>query len=199
MRKLLLVVALLLAACGGDDGDAGETGGTATSASADATTTTTAAAEEPDGPVVTLRAGGLDVDGTELTFGDATQDDTVAALTAAFGDPVEERDLTECGEGPLHSVRFSSIAAYFADGVLGGWHLQRTAPVVLTTEEGIGLGSTRADLEAAFPELVVDETSLGIEFTAGTDPGPYLSGTLVDDSPEGVVDAMWSGMVCIAR
>ena len=223
MRKILQVLAavvlLAAASCGGDDDEVEAAPSTTTEAevtttaadgeattTSEADTTTTAAAEDPDGPIVLLVAGALGVvSNTEsgstahLAFGEATQDDAVAALEPALGEIVEENDLTECGEGPLHSVRFASLSVYFAEDVLQGWHLPPTGPIVLTTADGIGIGSTRADLEAQFADLAVQETSLGIEFTVGAEPGPYLSGTLVGDGPDAEIDAMWSGMTCIAR
>jgi hypothetical protein len=63
----------------------------------------------------------------------------------------------------------------------------------LTTVSGIGLGSTRAELEAAY-DAEVAPSSLGIEFHAGG-----LAGLLDSSRPDARVVSLWAGLACVAR
>lgn len=193
LAVLLMLLLLVGAGCGGDD-----------AVDADGTTTTTGAggADEPDADAstVVLEAGGLIVDlDQRLTFGESTEDEVVEVLAVALGEPLEEGELTDCGEGPLRFVNFPSLSAYFAEGAFAGWRLAPTPTMVLTTVEGIELGSTRAELEEAYPDAVIEESSLGVEATIGSGDGPFLSALLSGDGPDATVEELWSGSLCIAR
>lgn len=198
IRSLAVLLMLLLvgAGCGGDDGeDAIDAGGTTT-------TTGAGGADEPDADAstVVLEAGALIVDlDQRLTFGESTEDEVVEVLAVALGEPLEEGELTDCGEGPLRFVNFPSLSAYFAEGGFAGWRVAPTPTMVLTTVEGIALGSTRAELEEAYPDAVIEESSLGVEATIGSGDGPFLSALLSGDGPDATVEELWSGSLCIAR
>ena len=176
---VLLTLVLAAAACGGDDDEEETT------------------PSVPETATVVLEPSALRVGDEELVFGEAGEDETVDALTEALGEAESEEELTECGEGPLRSVTFSSLVAYFQDDVLTGWRVLEDGPATLTTADGIGIGSTRAEVEEAFPEVTVEESSLGTEFYTGE--GASLSGLLTDDTADGRVDEIWSGTTCIAR
>ena len=72
-----------------------------------------------------------------------------------------------------------------------GWFL-RDDPAI-TTPAGVGIGSTREELEGAHQAEVMD-SSLGVEFYSGG-----LAGLLNSSAPDGTIEALWSGMTCIAR
>lgn len=195
-----VVAALLLVGCGSDLADggdrAGDGGAPEVSVPAAVPTPTSgqpAAAPplvlEPDGIGVVVDTGNGSV--RHLLFGEARLGPTTTALALARGAQQGRDELAECGEGPLTAVRFAGITAYFADGALAGW--DSDAPE-LTIANGVGIGSTRHDLEAAYADLEVEESSLGVEWRAGA-----LSGTLTADAPAATVDNLWSGRTCIAR
>jgi hypothetical protein len=62
----------------------------------------------------------------------------------------------------------------------------------LTTLDGIGVGSTLADLEASLGDAEITEGSLGREFTAGAYYG-------ILDETEDVVDFLSAGETCVFR
>ena len=178
--RSLLVVLLLAAACGGDD-DADV---------ADATTTTAA-------PVVNVEPRGLEVSGTAIAFGTA-EDDTVAAVAAVLGEPDDVGAQDECPAGPATFARFgeldASLLLTMQDGALVGWSIAEGS--TLTSAAGIGIGSTKAELEAAYgPVEVIPDSSLGIE--AFIEDG--VSVLLSEDAPDGAITALWAGVTCIFR
>jgi hypothetical protein len=149
-----------------------------------------------NGPAIALEGEGLRAldpqngHATQLPFGleEAT---TITALTAAFGRPDTITTNSECGEGPLKSASWSKgLTVYFQDGKFVGWG----GAVDLKTADGIGFGSTRAELDAAYSPKV-EETSLGTEFT--TDGG--MSGILESAAKDAAISEIWAGMTCIAR
>jgi hypothetical protein len=77
-----------------------------------------------------------------------------------------------------------------------GWSLNpgQAAGPAPTTMAGVGLGSTRAEVESAYAIKVV-QTSLGREFS--TTSGLY--GLLDGAGPQARVSAMWSGTSCVFR
>jgi hypothetical protein len=221
MRVLAVVLlVLLLSACGGEQ----ETVATSTPTPTPTPTPTLAPTPTPtptprptptptpappevtdehadvvDGRVV-LEPDGLGVaDETDSVgsfgFYEADQTTVTDALQALLGSPTGEEQDLDCGPGPLDSTSWAGFTAYFADGTLTGWYLQDPAPADLTTADGIGLGTRRAELEESFGEMEVEETSIGIEFF--TDSG--LAGTLSDDAADATVEVVWAGESCIAR
>jgi hypothetical protein len=59
---------------------------------------------------------------------------------------------------------------------------------------GIGVGSTRAELESAYAGVAVDSTTLGVEFMAGG-----LQGVFESDARTAPIVALWAGAACVAR
>lgn len=84
------------------------------------------------------------------------------------------------------------LTTTFRAGTLVGWSL-RAAPERLTTVTGVGIGSTRADLEEAY-DVTVEASSLGTEFSAGG-----FAGVLESRADQARVTALWAGEVCLAR
>lgn len=83
-------------------------------------------------------------------------------------------------------------------GELISWSLQPDSE--LTTLTGIGIGSTRAELEEAYVIELVDST-LGVEFTAGPDPGApdAIRGLLSGRGNRATVTDLWAGEICAFR
>ena len=73
-----------------------------------------------------------------------------------------------------------------------GWSLRDDAER-LTTPTGMGIGSTRSEVEDAYA-IEIFESSLGLEFVAGGMAG--LFGSEASSAP---VTHLWAGQTCIAR
>ena len=88
-------------------------------------------------------------------------------LLEAFRGPADGGTNSECGAGPLdYSAWADGLTLWFQDGRFAGWALDPRAAGVHATMSGIGPGSTRRELEAAY-QVQVEETTLGTEFHAG--------------------------------
>ena len=195
----LLLVAVLAGACGGDDGgeddDApGSTAATTTTtddAAAPARPTTTTEAG-PDAIAVVLGAGRLTVGGNALVF-DAPEFQVSSYLERALGEPTREDDQ-DCGPGRLHVISWPGLDVYLLDDRLVGWGVgddQRK------TDAGVRIGSSRTELQAAYPTVTFPESTLGEEFfvpPTGQDTAG-LAGVVEADE----VTALWSGATCVAR
>lgn len=114
---------------------------------------------------------------------------TLSALAAtAGGEIAEEGASAECGN--QYARLANGLTIWLRQDKFVGWSL-REPP--LTTAGGIGIGSTRAELESVYDARIV-ESSLGVEFSAGG-----LAGVLASDSPDARVQNLWAGETCIAR
>jgi hypothetical protein len=225
-RIVLAVIGVGVAAggCTKDTGgavgsDAGKVAPTSTStasptsgpASTSTSTTVRGVTPTTTGPATSTRAPvAVAADGFEVTSGSTTKryiysgKVTVSAIKDAFrpqlGDPYKESD-EQCEAGKLHWVRWKAVDVYFSGGQLAGWGLPPQAPApMLKTAGGIGIGSTRPEIERAFPNVTVEESTLGTEwFAAGAAPDTGLSGIFASDKPDARNEAMWSGRTCLAR
>ena len=73
---------------------------------------------------------------------------TLAAL-GFRGAPSDTGTLEECGAGPLDQASWpDGLTLYFQEAKFLGWALAGNATNKLTTASGIGVGSTRAELES---------------------------------------------------
>ena len=149
-------------------------------------------------PLLKLDGKGLivsDAAGVRRTvaFGSPASD-AVAAARRLYGEPQTVETLEECGAGPLQVSRFSKLTLAAQDGKFAGWSLDsRYEPPLPTTERGIGIGSTREALEAAY-SVDTFESSLGNEFTAGG-----LAGLVEGEGKLAKVTHLWAGATCIMR
>jgi hypothetical protein len=116
-------------------------------------------------------------------------------VTQIYGTPEESAFNEECPGGPLTITTWANgLALNAAEDEFVGWSVRPTpASATLTTMAGVGLGSTRSELEAAYTADVF-ESSLGVEFSTG-----QLSGLLTSMEPDGVITNLWAGLVCIFR
>jgi len=118
----------------------------------------------------------------------------LTAVSAARGEVRVQAENSECGAGPLEYAIFDGgLTLWFQQDRFEGWALGSDAAQDLRTAAGLGVGSTRAELEAAYVATVA-ETSLGNEFQAGD-----LFGILSSPDPQGRVTALWAGVSCIFR
>ncbi|RFP64012.1 hypothetical protein D0N36_16355 [Hymenobacter lapidiphilus] len=112
---------------------------------------------------------------------------------------------TECGAGPLKMASWSNgLTLVLQEKKTGnaqewqfvGWYAGAPsgATPTLTTMAGVGIGSTRAELEGAY-SVKVTQSTLGQEFS--TTSGLY--GLLDGTGKEAVITSLWSGMSCNFR
>lgn len=129
-----------------------------------------------------------------LAFG--TEAETVIEAVARLRGAPDARSVNpECGAGPLDTVTWrDGLTLYAADEAFVGWHASRsTGGARYTTMTGLGVGSTRAELDAAYSARV-EASSLGTEFDAGG-----LYGVLDGPEPDAAVTDLWAGTACIFR
>ena len=128
-----------------------------------------------------------------LGFGSA-ESVAVAAATVALGAPRDRSSNSDCGAGPLDFAEFpGGLLLALQDHRFVGWTVRRTSGRQLQTMAGIGLGSTRAELESAY-SAKVERSSLGIEFYAGG-----LQGILESGAVSARITDLWAGTNCVAR
>ena len=143
----------------------------------------------PDGLSLVLPTGAT----RQVTFG-MPRDAATRAIAAALGSPIEEGDDQECGAGALSFASFrGGLGLYFDGGKFVGWDLDGRDGGQFATAAGIGIGSTRKQLESA-NAIKVEDSTLGVEFGAGD-----LSGLLSSRDPDGEITNLWAGRRCIAR
>jgi hypothetical protein len=143
----------------------------------------------PDGLSLLLEGGSA----RHIPFG-APRDGVLRAVTAALGEPVSQGIDAECPGGPLEGVEFEGgLGLSFSEGRFIGWDLSSRENGRYTTAAGIGLGSTRQQLEDAVA-IEVEQSPLGHQFHSGP-----LSGLLSSLAPSGQITALWAGTTCISR
>ena len=160
------------------------------------TTTPTALPSAPPTPVVLEPDGlGLLVGPAairHLTFADATADQVTAALGSGTTTP-----SPDCGAG-LRTFSSGGLSVLLEGSRFLGWTYQAPtggAAATARTGDGIGLGSTLAELRAARPRVTVSTATLGPEFV---EPGG-LSGLLTGTSGSGTVTLLRAGQTCSFR
>jgi hypothetical protein len=91
-------------------------------------------------------------------------------VVAVLGEPTDTGVSPECPFGPAEYATFPQIGLAFAEDVFVGW--SGGADPSLRTVEGIGVGSTRAELEAIVTVIIDTEST---------------------------IEGIWGGLVCIYR
>lgn len=129
-----------------------------------------------------------------IPFG-AAQDDVIASLEAKRGDAVKGTNQ-DCGAGPVQVASWKDgLSLVFQNGRFAGWSLGPRSGGDITTADGIGVGTTRSQLdEAVGPPLQVRQTSLGTEFSAGE-----YHGLFDGEGANARITDMWAGVSCAAR
>ena len=122
--------------------------------------------------------------------------DAVAAVVRAEGDPAEEGMQLECGAGPLAFASWTGgLTLYGQDDAFAGWNVSgRSGEAPYSTMTGLGVGTTRVELDGGAVAVDVFESSLGTEFAAGD-----LYGLLSGDGPDATVTYLWAGTTCSFR
>lgn len=152
---------------------------------------------KPEGPLLALDGDGIRLvrpNGSTalLPFGRPTAE-AVAALSSALGTPTDRATNSECGAGPTEIVHWGGgFTALFVDGRFNGWSADERKG--LSTMNGIGVGSTRAELFASYSDASVEQSTLGTEFSAGG-----LGGLLSGAGPTAKIETLWAGDICAFR
>lgn len=108
--------------------------------------------------------------------------------------PADKGTNQDCGAGPVQYASWADgLSLVFQNERFVGWGLDNRAAGALSTAAGIGPGSTRAELEAAY-DATISQTSLGTEFSGGE-----LQGVLDGPSAKARITDMWAGISCVAR
>ncbi len=165
--------------------------------------TTVAPVDNPAAPPSETQ-GGPAIEGEGLRIFDASgsaralpfatpQATVIAAVTASSGGvPPEESTNEECGAGATQFARYpNGLQLAFQDEKFAGWFIDKPG---LTTVDGIGVGATRAALNAARTVEITPDSTLGIEFSAGD-----IGGFLTADGAAGAVESLYAGLTCFFR
>lgn len=146
----------------------------------------------------TLRGDGLSriVAGKPQTlrFGTARQA-ALTAVTAVMGKPRSTRTVPDCGQGdPMTLVAYKGgLTIQFLKGKFSGWSLDTPADPALKTAAGITIGSTRVALRRAYPDIDIDDGSLGVMFTREDGPSGFLDSM----KPNARVTGLYAGETCM--
>ena len=123
----------------------------------------------------------------------------INAASRAYGGVAPQRGRNEeCGAGPLDMATWQDgLTVMSQDGRFVGWSVSRGAAdggnIGVATMAGIGIGSTRRELEAVYA-ADIRETTLGQEFAAGD-----VFGVLDGTGPSARITALWAGTSCNFR
>lgn len=149
--------------------------------------------------LVALSGEGLqmvgDYSGSTVPLAFGTEMAVVAdAVTSMLGAPLESGENSECGSGPQMITQWPhGLVLHAANDEFIGWSVGRDADATLATMAGVGIGSPRRELEAAY-KVEVFESSLGTEFSTGN-----LFGILASPEPDAEIEYLWAGTVCNFR
>jgi hypothetical protein len=145
-----------------------------TTTSPEAPTTTTTTTTLP--PVVELTNQGIQAGDEWVPFG-TDDDETVATIAAVLGEPTTDSgwipawgDYGACPEPMVRAVEWDALITLYTAAESDFWspagiehffsynYLSADSPPNLMTPEGIGVGSTLGELEAAYPgEVEIEE------------------------------------------
>ncbi|MFV0308107.1 MAG: hypothetical protein ACK5OX_10245 [Desertimonas sp.] len=161
------------------------------------------------GPTTTTVPNELILDTTGLGVADyqAPADEVVATLTGLLGEPTEDTGWVDpitigtCLSNEARRVSWNSLSVFFGDNGEPGSRQFFTysygdvadlgaEPIGLLTPAGIGIGSTIADLRAAYPEVTINLGEEGlIESTFFVDEN--LGGLVTGDADTDVVTVIY--------
>lgn len=165
---------------------------------------------EPAASAIVLRSNGI----ADIDFG-ADPDSAIATVQAALGNPsddsgwVDPFTISACPGTEYRRVSWGALSLQFSDatsaaegrrhffgyeyGLVGQTDAE---PAGLTTPEGIGIGSTVADLRQAYPDVGVAPGEEGVSSPAFEVTEGGLAGLLTDASDDGIVMVLVGGDFC---
>ncbi len=194
MKAAWILAALMLAACSSPTSEAApeptKTAGAAETVATPPIPRTRPVVENPlilapDGLLAINRDGQMRLVPFGLARGEAE-----SAVGIAMTPPRKRGSSSECGAGIVDYTDFrNGLQMTFQVDKFVGWTINTDSP--LRTAKGIGVGSTRQQLDAAY-KVDVEDSSLGLLFSTGD-----LVGLLDQDGIEGLVTDIWAGTVCL--
>lgn len=127
-----------------------------------------------------------------LPFG-LSQEMVLTAVSTLLDAPTPDVTTNaECGAGPTQFAEYpNGLQLAFQDGEFAGWYLDEAG---LTTADGVGVGTSRADLQSARVVEMIADSTLGAEFSIGD-----LGGFLSSDAPDATVESLYAGLTCFFR
>lgn len=150
----------------------------------------------------------------DIDFG-ADPDSAIAAVRATLGDPsndsgwVDPFTISACPGSEYRRVSWGALSLQFSDstsaadgrrhffgyeyGLVGQTDAE---PAGLTTPEGIGVGSTVADVRQIYPDVSVAPGEEGVSSPAFEVTEGGLAGLLTDASDDGIVMVLVGGDFC---
>ncbi|OAQ38232.1 hypothetical protein A5893_15660 [Pedobacter psychrophilus] len=138
---------------------------------------------------------------TEMSFG-MQFDDAVETLEKVLKLKPSVGINSECGAGPLKMATWDNgLTLLFKEKnkewLFEGWaaNKAKNPEMKLTNMAGVGIGSTRKDMESA-TVIEVEKTSLGYEFSTKSDD---LFGIFDGAGENAKITALWSGISCNFR
>lgn len=189
---------------------------TTTTTAAPTTVAPTTAAPTTAAPTTTAvpPRPSLGVDGLGLVDFGAAADAAIASLSAALGEPtddtgwVDPRTGTACPGTEVRIVQWGTFAALFGEPAgaapgarqlvaysYGDVRQVGAEPVGLVTPDDVGLGTSVADLRAAYPAVTIEPGEEGLfEATFFVEEG--FSGLLTTAQPDGAVTVIFGGPYC---
>jgi hypothetical protein len=199
LLPLGLTLLLTTTACTRTPDTTGINGTNSTPSAVDPNTPVPGEQVEDTEAIIALSGEGLQLVGdqtgstTTLEFG-AEMAFVESVITNLLGTPIGSNLNEECGAGPQMITQWpGGLVLHAANGEFIGWSARPGTDETFTTMAGVGIGSTRSELEAAYT-VEVFESSLGTEFTAGN-----LAGILTSPAPDAMVENLWAGITCIFR
>jgi len=139
-----------------------------------------------------LRAFTVEGSARPLPFG-TSREATLAAVSTMLATPAPELTTnTECGAGPTRFAEYGNgLQLAFQGDRFVGWFLDQPG---LTTADGIGVGTSRTDLQSTRTIEMIPDSTLGVEFSSGD-----LGGFLSSDAPDARVESLYAGLTCFFR
>lgn len=158
---------------------------------------------------VVLHAGTSEQD--FVRFGDEAES-VVARLVAALGPSTRDtswRQDSSCEGSESRRVVWGDLEVAFVRGAVGTRSASRTfqqwfvgapgsRPEGLVTLEGVGIGSTVADLRRVFPALLLTKPSSDgqVGLFVSKPEGEFLEGFTRDTGEAAPITALWAGLAC---
>lgn len=141
-----------------------------------------------------LAPNGLErADSDFLAMGDTSRDAIIEIASAAWGAPLSEYSMEECGYGEMEFAEFESGVTLAFDGdAFIGWMTEPDAKARFAN--GVGAGSPVAELETIGGPVEAFESGIGHEFAAGE-----VFGVAAGPGTNARIEMLWSGVSCIFR
>ena len=160
-------------------------------------------------PTAAVLVAALDLDGLRLVdpasgktrplaFG-LPRSTVEQAVAKATGITPKPSSLGECPAGPLDFAQFGPLTLNYLDGTFAGWSL-RAGELDFSTMDGIGIGSTRSEVESSRTIEAVKDSTLGYEFFVGPSSAETTMSMIFDGADrEAKIENLWAGVACNFR